>query len=205
MRFEDTMHEVLQARRYNQLMGRGRNIWATVADFIEEHIQALFERLSFIFPQNSGEANVVPFIFAVIGGILLAVGLIVVIRMLIRARRAKVHSLSGLFEELAEANYTVADLLTKSREAETRRLSVRYRYIAVLLALDEKRIIKINPSATNALILRALKKEHPALTQPFTHIADAFHLAWFGNKEIDDTGYSALNAAGDVLIGAKSG
>jgi hypothetical protein len=202
MGFNETMQEILETRRYDRLMGRTRNIWASIADFIEGRVDALLRRLNITFPWGENDTSVIPLIFAIIGGVLFAVGLFVLIRMLIRVRRPKAHNLLGLFEGLTDKGYTVSDLLTMSNEAETQRLSIRYRYIAALLALDERQIIKISPSATNASILRIIKNEHPPLVKPFTDMANIFHLAWFGYKEIGDTDYLMLCAAGDKLMDA---
>jgi hypothetical protein len=205
MLFEEAMHEVLQTRRYDYLMGRTSNILDRAADFINRQMSALLERLSLTLPQGGNPSQVIPFIFALVGGILLAAGIIVLLHMLLRTRRRRVHPLSDLFGDLTDTPYTVSGLLALSENADTRRLSVRYRYIAALLAMDEERIIQITPSATNALILRALKNNHPALAKPFTRVADTFHLAWFGNKEIDDIRYTAFRSAGDTLMGDTRG
>ncbi|MCL2498882.1 MAG: hypothetical protein FWE90_00930 [Defluviitaleaceae bacterium] len=205
MAFNDALHEVLETRRYDRLMGRTRNLREMIADFIDRHVTALLERLNIAFPQGDGDADLIPLLFAVIGGVLLAVGVIVFVRTLIRGRKPKIHTLLDLFGELAGKDLTVADLLAMSDNASDRRLSVRYRYIAALLALDEGNVIRITPSATNALILRELKKHHPALTQPFTVMADTFHLSWFGNKDINDGDFSFFCAAGDKLTGIERG
>jgi hypothetical protein len=202
MRFNEAMYEVLETRRYDRLMGRTRNIREIVSDFIERQIIAFFDWLNLTFPEGIGNARAIPVIFAIVGGILLAVGVFVLIRMIYFSRRAKVFTLADLFEELADNRYTVGDLLAKSNQTNDRRLAVRYRYIAALLALDEKSVIQISPSATNALILRALKQNHPLMVQPFAEVADTFHLAWFGNKEITDHRFGLFCAAGERLIGA---
>ncbi|MCL2603913.1 MAG: DUF4129 domain-containing protein [Defluviitaleaceae bacterium] len=204
MPFEEAMQEVLQTRRYDLLMGRSRNLRDTVADFIDRHITALLERLNLVMPQGDGDSRTIPFIFAVVGGILLAVGTAALIRMFIRARRPKVHTLSDIFGELAGKNLTAEELIGMAETAD-RRLSVRYRYIAVLLAMDEGGLIRITPSATNALILRALRDGYPLLAQPFADMADTFHLAWFGNKRVSDGDFSSFRAVCGVLMGAARG
>jgi CDP-glycerol glycerophosphotransferase (TagB/SpsB family) len=123
--------------------------------------------------------------------------------MLLQSRKQVKHDLSHMFEELAQKNYTVAELLTLSQNADDRRIAVRYRYIAALLALNERNIIHINPSATNALILQSLQANRPALANPFTHMMHVYHLSWFGYKEIDEKGFSLFCEAGDVLMGAS--
>jgi hypothetical protein len=201
MRFDDALHEVLQGRRYNRLTGRSRNWREVISDFFDEWLASLLERLNLSWPTGGEETRVVPLIFAVIGGILLTVGIIVLVRMFLRGRRPKVHDLSSIFEELAQNNYTVAELLELCQNTDDRRTAVRYRYIAALLALNEREMIQILPSATNAIILRGLKKDFPTLAIPFTEMANGYHMAWFGYKMIDDDAYARFCAAGDVLTG----
>jgi hypothetical protein len=201
MTFEDALYEVLQTRRYDRLTGRTRDLQQIVADFIERAIISLLDRLNLMFPQGGGNTRVIPIIFAAIGGILLLTGIIVLVRMFIHSRRPKTHDLSELFEELVRNKYTVAGLLALSREAGCRRIAVRYRYIAALLALNEKEIIRIRPSATNALILRELKVTHPELAKFFADMANLYHWSWFGNKPVDDGNFALFCVACDVLIG----
>ncbi|MCL2203337.1 MAG: hypothetical protein FWB88_05310 [Defluviitaleaceae bacterium] len=202
MHFEDALYDVLQTRRYDRLMGRTQDLWERILEPINRAIEGFFNRLNIVLPQGSGDTPVIPILFAAVGGILFAVGLFVMVRMLLQSRRPKVHDLSGIFEELAHGNYTVADLLALSENAEERRVAVRYRYIAALVALDEKDIIEISPSATNALILRGLKNGHPALARPFMEMAHGYHLAWFGYKDTNDGDFSRFCEAGDTLMHA---
>ena len=110
------------------------------------------------------------------------------------------HDLSEIFEELAGRNYTIEQLLALGRNAGSRRIAIRYQYIAALLALDEKQTIYIRPSATNALILREIKNNAPHLTEPFSHMAETFHQAWFGHKPVSDEEFVRYNAAVEELI-----
>lgn len=205
MRFEDAMYEVLQGRRYDRLMGRTRDIRQIIIDFFERLFEALFNRLNLAFPQGMGEGRVITVIFAVVGGVLLVAGAAVLMRVIWQSRRARKHDLSDIFEELAAHQYTVADLLQLSDGADERRAAVRYRYIATLLALDEADIIRITPSATNALILRGLRRYYPALTGDFMEMANIYHLAWFGYRGIDDAVYMKFCEACDVLMKEKRG
>ena len=203
MRFEDAMYEVLQTRRYDRLMGRTRDIWEAIFDFIERLIDSLLGRVNLSFPEGTSDSRVVPVIFAVVGGVLLAVGLFVLARVLWRAYQRKTYNLSDIFEELTENHYTVADLIKLSDDATDQRMSVRYRYIAALLALNEARVIRINPSMTNALILRGLKRDYAALVEPFYILANIYHLSWFGYRIIDEIEYVQFCNACSMLTEAK--
>ncbi|MCL2363259.1 MAG: DUF4129 domain-containing protein [Defluviitaleaceae bacterium] len=203
MRFEDAMYEVLQTRRYDRLMGRSRDIWGAILDLIERFIDWLLGRVNLSFPEGTGDSRLVPIIFAIVGGILLAVGLFVLARVLWRAHQRKTYNLSDIFEELTANNYTVADLMKLSDDATDQRVAIRYRYIAALLALDGARVIRINPSMTNALILRGLKQDYTTLAEPFYILAHTYHLAWFGYRSIDETEFAQFCTACNALTEAK--
>jgi len=201
--FNEAMAEVLQGRRYDRLMGRTTDIWRTIADFIERIMTALFDRINIPFPQGGGDLRAVPIIFSFVGGLLVVIGVVVMGRLLWQARKKRAYDLSDIFAELAGGDYTVGDLMRLSDEATNRRGAVRYRYIAALLALNEAGLIRISPSATNALILRGLKKAHPTLTKPFTDLAEGYHLTWYGFREMDDTTYAAYCTACRTLVEAQ--
>ena len=205
MTFDDALYEVLQRRRYNQLTGRSSNWRERLGEWVSQRISSLLDRININFPEGAVNTDAIPAIFAIIGGILLIVGIFVIVRMLILARRPKVHDLAGLFSELAERDYTVAEMLLMSREAENQRLAVRYRFIAVLLSLHEKALIHVQPSATNALLLREIKTTQPGLSGPFAELVDVFHLVWFGEKVADPVAYAAFDAAGTTLMEASHG
>jgi hypothetical protein len=174
-----------------------------VLDLIERIFDALFARLSWSFPQGAGNGRVVTLIFAYAGGLLLVVGLTVLARLLWRMRAKRKHDLSDIFAELAAQNYTVADLIRISDEAPEQRSAVRYRYIAVLLALDEAGIIRITPSATNALIQRGLNKTHPPLAKDFAQMAQVYHIVWYGYRRVNADDMAAFNDVCKTLTEAR--
>jgi hypothetical protein len=116
------------------------------------------------------------------------------VRAFLRSRVPKQHTLEDIFEEMRM--HTVSDLLEMSRSAENTRIAVRYKYIAAILHLNENDIITIEPSATNAVILRQLRDTN--FSAPFSQIADAFHLTWFGHKDLSDENFQKF----DLAVGA---
>jgi len=204
VRFDDAMYEVLQTRRYDRLMGRTRDIWEIITDFIDRLINSLLDRINLSFPEGTGDSRTVSFIFAVVGGVLLAVGLFILARLLWRKYKARPYSLADIFEELTAQNYTVHELIKLSDDANDQRIAVRYRYIAALLSLNDARVIHITPSATNALIWRGLKQNYPQLATQFYELAQTYHLAWFGYRTIDETAYTQFCAACTALTEAKN-
>jgi hypothetical protein len=199
MNFNDAMQEVLQKRKYDFLTGRRVDIREAVSDFIFGIFDWLDDTFSFYLPVGrGGDVNIIVVIFSIIAILLASVAVFVLVRTYLRSRVPKKHALSDIFAEIAEKNYTVAQLLELSHSAENQRTAVRYKYIAAILSLNERDIIEIKPSATNAIILRQIKSAEPSLHAPFSKIADAFHLTWFGHKALRDE--DELNSAVDKVV-----
>lgn len=195
MNFQEAMYEVLEGPRYDFLTGRRVDIRERLMELIGRVFDWLFDNFGFNFPAGAGGDTVglVVTIMTVVALILLGIAVFVPVRAYMRSRVAKRHTLEGIFEEIR--NHTVAELLALSENAETRRVSVRYKYIAVILSLNERDIIKIEPSATNAIILRQIRTTAPEFAGDFAQIAEAFHLTWFGHKNLGDEGFEKLISA----------
>ena len=201
MSFDEAIYEVLQTSRYDRLTGRSVDFRQVVGEWIERFIIWIISRLGFLFPDGSNvNTNAVAVIFVVVGGLLVIVAGIVLARNFLRSRVVVRHDLRDVFEELANNKYTVVDLLELSRRADSRRVAVRYRYIAALLALNERQIIIIEPSATNAIILRQVRESAAGLVPAFERVADVFHRAWFGNKNVSDEAFDGFVSAVDTLV-----
>jgi len=199
MKFEESMHEVLESPRYDFLMERRVDIREIFYDLMEKFFMWLFDNFGLEIPEpTGGSKELIAVIFTIVAIILVSTAAFVLIRAYLRTRRPKRHSLETLFEELR--NHTVAELLEISRNAQTRRIAVRYKYIAVLLWLNENDIIVIEPSATNAIILRQIRNSAPQLAAPFFKITDAFHLTWFGHKELSDENFLQFESSVSEVI-----
>jgi len=204
MNFEDALNEVLQWPRYDRLTGRSTDISEIATEWIANLLDWIFDRLDFAFPDGSGiNINTVAAIFAIVGGIVALVAGFILVRSFLRSRVPQQHDLSDIFEELARHNYTVSELIELSQRASDRRIAVRYRYIATLLALNEKQTIQIEPSATNAIIMRQVQTAAPQLATHFTMVANIFHLAWFGHKDIHDEAFQEFISAVDMLVSSQ--
>ena len=185
MSFYQAMQEVLETSRYDRLMGRGVNIRELISDWADR----LFGRIpsnpnaniSASFPYN---LNVLSVAFVLVGIILAVVAAIAIFHIIRDRNKPETHDLGSIFEELANRNYTVQELMKLSHEATETRVAIRYRYIAALLALHERQLIEIKASATNITILQQVKEGAPALLPHLTYAVDIFHQSWFGYKDI---------------------
>jgi len=207
MTFYEAMNEVLLSSRYNHLTGRGFNIRERLSElfwnFIDWIFDSIFSRLNFSMPSGGGyNISAISTTFAVVGIILVIVAGVIIFRTLRRARMEEDYDFSDIFEELTKKNYTVSELIKLSEGANDRRFAVRYRYIAALLDMNQRAIIEIKPSATNAIILHQIKYEAPTLVPYFQRTADVFHRAWFGYKDISDATFGHFTNAVDKIITA---
>jgi len=205
MTFYEAMNEVLQTSRYDWLTGRRADVRASMMEWVNDVLTDFLSNLNFNFNFEPSEAeydlSILSISFIAVGIIIAIVAGIVIYRTLRNTSKAEHHDLSDIFEELTKKNYTVTELIKLSDNADTRRLSIRYRYIAALLFLNEKNIIEIKPSATNAVILRQIKETSPTLIPQFECMAEAFHLTWFGYKDINDSAYENFtNAVNSILL-----
>jgi len=189
--FYEAMQEVLLTSRYDLLTGRRVPLRTRIMEWFFDLLDRMFSNinldLNFMAEGVSYNLSAVPIVFIVIGAILLVVAGIAIFRVLRRSRMKDEYDLSDIFEELAQKKYSINELIQLSDNAENRRIAIRYRYIAALLSLNEKQIIEIKPSATNAIILKQIKGT--SLFPIFESTADVFHRAWFGYKNISDTAY----------------
>ena len=201
--FYEAMQEVLQTSRYDWLTGRRVNVMDSMIDRFFRFLDRLFSNMNFDanIPQFGYNVNALSFVFIVVGAILLIVAAIFITRMLLNRRGKEYYDLSDIFEELANKNYSVKDLIGLSNTASDRRLAIRYRYIAVILHLNEEHIIEIKPSATNATILEHIKESKPSLYPMFESTADTFHRGWFGYKNINDANYENFASMVDSILG----
>ena len=204
--FDIALYEVLQRSRYDGLMGRYNIEENDPFDFLNSILERLPDINLNISDDYSYNQSIIGTIFVVIGVILAVVALVVLIRTFMYNRKVAKYDLSDIFEELTNRNLTVADLINLSQTAANKRLAVRYRYIASLLALDESNIIQIRPSATNAIIFNEIKNTKPELANAFYHTMDVFQRTWFGYKNItDEEFFSFANAVTVLITGTNTG
>jgi hypothetical protein len=197
------MYEVLQTRRYDRLMGRTWDVFDTFADFIERMFGGLRDRTDLGFIETIIGAYMITRIIAYATIFIVIAGVVLAVIFIWRNRRVKMHSLHEIFEDLAQNDYTVESLLHMSDTAQYLRDAVRYRYIAVLLALDEGGALRLRPSMTTKVIMNELATSQKSLCPLFLKITYTYHLAWFGQKEIADI--DAYTETCGTLIAAAGG
>ena len=196
--FYQAMQEVLQRPRYDILTGRStdyqqliRDTMLSVAESAFDAFIDLLRRLDFNVPDAPNyNVQAIANVFLIVTGALLALALFGAVYFFIKRRSKAVSeaSMASLFDDIANKRFSLSDLLKTSEEHaknEQYREAIRYRYIAVLVALNDKRIIRVEKSKTNAQLSTELRAAAPTLAEPFDNTVDTFQKSWFGLKAVD--------------------
>ncbi len=87
-----------------------------------------------------------------------------------------------------------------ARRAGDRRNAVRYLYLAVLLWLDEQKLLSFQRELTNREYLSRLRDQPPLYAQ-LTPIIATFEAVWYGLQTIDEHAFRAYEQQVATLIG----
>jgi hypothetical protein len=200
MSFEQAMGTALLNAKYNKLTGRYIDWREWIAEKIMAIINWILQRL------NPGALNVSvgdgqgPLFITGIT-VLLVVAVIITVITLNRRRR-KLRLLNAVFEGV-DQKATPRSLLEQAEsffsEGKTRD-AARYCFAAVLLLLDERRILRVGITKTNRQLLRELRSTAPPLVQPFERISRTFDRVWFGHKELPAEAFADVKNEASAMI-----
>jgi hypothetical protein len=197
--FNEAMYDVLQTSRYNRLTGRTTDIRGMVEDAAARLYRFLLERFGNRFLEGTGiNTDAVALFFAFCGLITFLIITIVLIRKIKNKKIKPRHVFQDVFEEIINKNKTALEWITVSQkhfDAGEYREAVRYRYIAGLTALHERKIITIKPAKTNAQIAAELFSAAPGLNPFFNMMTDCFHRVWFGVKPLEEGEFQKLSSS----------
>lgn len=84
-------------------------------------------------------------------------------------------------------------LINATREAGDYRAAVRYHYLWLLREMADREMIQWHTDKTNSDYLRELKDE--ALKREFEFLSYIYDYSWYGEFELDQTGYERAEAA----------
>jgi uncharacterized protein (DUF2267 family) len=180
------LHAILQRREYNEQAAEDTAL-ARVWKKFREWLRGLLPESSPIGEEAAGTFSVITrlFVFALTAAIVLYVlwkyGAQLLPRNRVR-KKAKSEARVVLGERLAPGQ-TPADLIEQAESlarAGDLRGAIRKAYIAVLLELGERRVLRLAAHKTNRDYLSALRQERAALygdMQPLTH---NYERHWYG-------------------------
>ena len=70
---------------------------------------------------------------------------------------------------------------------------MRYLYLAALLRLDERGLLRYDRALTNREYLERVR-ENPALRERLRPIVDTFDRVWYGHAQLDAEGFAEYRA-----------
>ena len=192
MDFNSAMRGVLQQHKYDKLTGRAFDWRAWLREHAQELLRQLLEKINIDFsslfqPGSGGWVNSWINVLRVLG-VLLLIFIAVRLALYIRKRIIKNRGKSkGVFEGIDADNATAGGLLEASTQLAADgypRDAVRYCLAAILLALDRKKIYRLNYTKTNRQILFELQSKAPSVIPALTVLVDVFNAVWFGHRSI---------------------
>lgn len=84
------------------------------------------------------------------------------------------------------------------------RQAMRYLYLAALLTLDERGVLRYDKALTNREVLRrAAQSDQPELAQAMSPVVDTFDQVWYGYSPVDDETYQAYTEQVKQVVEGK--
>jgi len=208
--FYQAMQEVLQKPQYDILTGRSVDYRQLIADAINHAIINFLEQLFLRMP-DAPEYNLgaITNVFIIATALLLLGAMIGIVYIILKYKgqnAAKEMSLAAVFDDISNKRFTLGDLLRLSREYAEKnqfRDAVRHYYIAVLVALHDKKTIQVDKSKTNAQLTRELALAAPILSDPFVSVVNVFQETWFGRRSVDASQYHHFTVNAEEILHEK--
>ena len=208
MNFENAMETVLRQSKYDALTGRLFDWREWLKEQAIEILTRLLELididLSSLF--NPGAGNWINSWINILRILAIILLVIVILKLALYIRKRIVRrnkTLNGIFEGINKETSTAADLLDTSEQLALSgyiRDAVRYCLAAVLLALDKKKIYRMNFTKTNGQILRELRNTAPSIIPALSVIVDVFNRVWFGHRSITEVEFNQYWLQTSVLV-----
>ncbi|HEU4326997.1 MAG TPA: DUF4129 domain-containing protein [Roseiflexaceae bacterium] len=189
----ERLREILSRPPFGQPES-GPNWLGEFFDWLGRLLERLFEPLGDLPP---GTGNVLGWVIAIIGGVLV-VG--VVIYLVLGVRRNLVSEVR-VDEDDPEANLTARTALDQAgdlaREGDYR-TAVRYLYLSALLWLDERDLLRYDRALTNREYLEQVR-DNPDLRARLAPIVETFDRVWYGHTPLDAGSFAAYRAQVEAL------
>lgn len=171
--------------------------WDLITEIINWALEALF-----------GAGTKAGWLFRVIVFGVLAFAVFVAVRMILRFRRGKKREKTRtILGEEIEEGMTARDLAQAADVAARAgdfRSAIRKLYISLLYELAERRVIELEPNATNHDYLAQLAR-FSALDRPMRYLTDRFDYTWYGMYPSSQDDYSTyLHRYQEAMQGAQS-
>lgn len=163
-------------------------------EWLARLLESLFRPVSDAAQAGS---SLIGWAIAIIGGGLLAA---VIGYLLLGLRRSVVREAS-IADDDPEANLTAKTALDQASvlaRAGDYRAAVRYLYLAALLRLDERKLLRYDRALTNREYLEQVRDNEP-LRRQLAPVVETFDRVWYGHAPLDAAGFAAYREQVEAL------
>ena len=157
-----------------------------IQEFIQRFFNALLRFYDRLFPDNNGVITLpVSLIFIIVGSLLL----LLIFTYILRGTWG---NLIAEAENAANGDGETAPLTADAARQRARQLSqagdhrtaIRYLYLASLLLLEERGLLRYDRTLTNRETLRSVQNR-PDLAAPLQEVIETVDRVWYGSQEVD--------------------
>ncbi|MGP4039987.1 DUF4129 domain-containing protein [Gracilibacillus sp. D59] len=185
----EQLNDILNKEEYQVYYDDNRSflerIWDKVSDWIGDILQKLFDS----FEPASTAGNLIIVLIVLLVSAVFLFGIITLVMFTVRKRRLSKQQLFTIREEL---NWRYNDHLQASKEYESQanyQLATRHQFLALLLILDENRLLQAKQWKTNWDYYDELKQSNKPLAVDFYNLALFFEKVTYGEQTIAEDDY----------------
>lgn len=165
-----------------------------ILDWLFRQLARLFRPIS---DASSGSANVIGWLVAGLGALLLIGGLAYVLLWTRRNLASDVRTTSDDPETRLTSNSAIQQASEMARGGDYR-IAVRYMYLSALLWLDERDMLRYDRALTNREYLEHLG-DNPELRGRLLPIVETFDRVWYGYASLDAQSFEAYRQQVEAL------
>lgn len=188
-----TVEEILSRREFqhkeeNQIAKMINQIWESILEWVRGLFKNRQPQRQFRFNPDQFSQNV-ELILKIALIVLAVVVLFIVIRLVIKRiylpgkmKKSKIPKAHEFLENPESALEKMKSLMEQGLFNE----AMRYLFVAVLLELHDRKIIKIEKWKTNRIYMREITANSPQLVPPMRELSAVFNGCCYGNRNIDE-------------------
>ena len=188
-----TVDQILSRREFqhkekNPIAQMINQIWESILEWVRGLFKNRQPQRQSRFNPNQFSQNV-ELILKIALIVLAAVVLFIVIRLVIKRiylpgkmKKSKIPKAHEFLENPESALEKMKSLMDKGLFNE----AMRYLFVAVLLELHDRKIIKIEKWKTNRIYMREITASSPQLVPPMRELSAVFNGCCYGNRNIDE-------------------
>lgn len=188
------LQQILSSPPFQRSQPAERSWLGQFLDWLGRLLERLLRPVSETAQNNGG---VITWTIALVGGLLLAA---VIGYLLLGLRRSLTHE-ANLEQDDSEANLTAktafdqASALARDGDYRT---AVRFLYLAALLRLDERDLLRYDRALTNREYIEQVR-DNPALQERLMPVVATFDRVWYGHAPLDEAAFAAYRTQVEAL------